>query len=167
VKRVEDSPITGVVRVLPDRSSKQLGEIELECGMKAIFKETIKVSVAVGDNVACWLEKDKGGNCKDRKWKGELVYVVARLELSSLSSSSSSSSVTYDASTSTTSSTTSSSPSSDDSDRLNCIVCTENPRAVLFVECTHLVCCEVCASKLNLCPICRGKITTKIKATIS
>ena len=39
-----------------------------------------------------------------------------------------------------------------------CCVCLEDPPVVTFSACNHTVCCEVCATDLDLCPICRALI---------
>ena len=43
-----------------------------------------------------------------------------------------------------------------------CIVCMSEPRQVKFI-CRHFICCDVCASQVSKCPLCRVK--TKIKIT--
>jgi len=44
-----------------------------------------------------------------------------------------------------------------------CSVCLDARPNQTFVPCGHCVCCEECASKLEDCPVCRKKITQKVK----
>jgi len=44
-----------------------------------------------------------------------------------------------------------------------CSVCLDAKPNQTFVPCGHCVCCEECASKLEDCPVCRKKITQKVK----
>jgi len=41
-----------------------------------------------------------------------------------------------------------------------CVVCLDAPSAMLFLPCSHIVCCATCAPQLDgdLCPACRAKI---------
>jgi len=50
-------------------------------------------------------------------------------------------------------------------DRL-CVVCQENPREVLILECGHLCCCANCGQMLDpaICPVCRAQITRLVPA---
>ncbi len=46
-----------------------------------------------------------------------------------------------------------------------CVICLDKARAVTFVPCGHLCCCEACggdsASGLVSCPVCRQSITAR------
>lgn len=44
-----------------------------------------------------------------------------------------------------------------------CIVCCNNKRNVLFMNCKHMLCCDTCSEKINECPICKTNIIKKIK----
>lgn len=48
---------------------------------------------------------------------------------------------------------------------LKCILCCENFRNTLFINCKHFVCCENCSLQINddACPVCRQPVTEKIK----
>lgn len=50
-----------------------------------------------------------------------------------------------------------------------CVVCLNNPREVLILECGHICCCVECGYSLNpaLCPVCRGPIARFVPAYIS
>ena len=47
--------------------------------------------------------------------------------------------------------------------QLQCVVCHNTERNVVFLPCKHFACCEVCANNLytNKCPTCRGIIEEK------
>ncbi|XP_071948893.1 uncharacterized protein [Antedon mediterranea] len=44
-----------------------------------------------------------------------------------------------------------------------CVVCLENNSNILFLNCGHVCCCFTCSGPINLCPLCRRPIETKIK----
>ena len=46
--------------------------------------------------------------------------------------------------------------------RNECIVCMDNPRAVLFLPCNHCVVCATCADALQECPFCNGAVAGRI-----
>jgi len=48
-----------------------------------------------------------------------------------------------------------------------CSVCLNAKPNQTFVPCGHCVCCEECASNLEVCPLCRKKITQKVKSFFS
>ena len=48
-------------------------------------------------------------------------------------------------------------------ERLTCRICTENPVAVAFLPCGHLVCCIDCAPAMRKCPICHELVKGTIK----
>jgi len=51
----------------------------------------------------------------------------------------------------------------EDEDELDCIICMDGPKAIVFIPCGHYSVCKVCSSKLeNKCPICRSKIKTAV-----
>ncbi|WP_157237059.1 RING-HC finger protein [Endozoicomonas elysicola] len=47
------------------------------------------------------------------------------------------------------------------SSQLECTVCMENDRNVVFAKCHHLVVCGGCAEELKECPVCRGEVKEK------
>ena len=47
-----------------------------------------------------------------------------------------------------------------------CIVCIENEICMIFRPCNHLCVCENCSEKINICPMCRQLITSKIKVKL-
>jgi hypothetical protein len=48
----------------------------------------------------------------------------------------------------------------------NCLICFVNKRDIIIYPCNHICSCEKCSSLLHKCPICRIKITAKIKVFI-
>lgn len=48
-----------------------------------------------------------------------------------------------------------------------CCVCFEHERNVLLQPCAHLALCATCGEKVAACPICRVRITKRIKVKIS
>jgi len=50
-------------------------------------------------------------------------------------------------------------PTKEDNTNGTCIVCMDAPLETVFLECGHLACCNSCAEKLKLCPICRKPIS--------
>ena len=44
--------------------------------------------------------------------------------------------------------------------RVECVVCMDRPRAVLFLPCNHLVVCASCAT--DECPYCSGAVESQI-----
>lgn len=46
---------------------------------------------------------------------------------------------------------------------MNCAICYENDRDVVFIPCKHNVCCIKCSKSIRQCPVCRFKITDIIK----
>ena len=51
--------------------------------------------------------------------------------------------------------------------RLECTVCMEVERSVLFLPCQHAATCAGCAAELDECPICRAAIVTKHAMNLS
>ncbi|EFC44201.1 predicted protein [Naegleria gruberi] len=49
----------------------------------------------------------------------------------------------------------------------NCIVCMENQREIVFLQCKHFITCSSCADQLRECPICRQSITKSMKVILS
>lgn len=45
---------------------------------------------------------------------------------------------------------------------MECVVCEDRPRKVLFQPCGHLHACVNCAPLLAICPVCRGEIAGRI-----
>jgi len=44
-----------------------------------------------------------------------------------------------------------------------CSICMENPNEIVFVPCGHNCVCHECGEGLRDCPLCRTKITQKVK----
>ena len=44
------------------------------------------------------------------------------------------------------------------SDITLCIICYKKTKNIVYHNCNHLVCCEDCANKVDICPICRKEI---------
>ncbi|EZA50656.1 Apoptosis 1 inhibitor [Ooceraea biroi] len=57
-------------------------------------------------------------------------------------------------------------PPKPDKEDLPCSCCYSNRRNILFMTCHHVVACETCANKLDMCPICREKIQFRYKICI-
>jgi hypothetical protein len=55
------------------------------------------------------------------------------------------------------------------SQAVNCCLCLDAPKAVLFQPCGHVTTCASCAkrSDLNHCPVCQSPVTAKLPAFIS
>jgi hypothetical protein len=47
-----------------------------------------------------------------------------------------------------------------------CVVCMESTYNTAFSSCGHVCCCDKCAKVINKCPICRKKITNRIRVYI-
>lgn len=45
----------------------------------------------------------------------------------------------------------------------DCIVCSDNPRELVFHPCNHAVCCEPCGSRVKKCLICRAPVGSRSK----
>ena len=47
----------------------------------------------------------------------------------------------------------------------DCMICTVEPKGMLFLPCAHMACCVSCGvgAHVQLCPICRGKIDSKVE----
>ena len=43
-----------------------------------------------------------------------------------------------------------------------CLVCLDHKRAVFFLPCKHMVCCDVCSNRVETCPCCRGEINKRV-----
>ena len=52
-------------------------------------------------------------------------------------------------------------------DRLQCVICVDAERSVLFLPCSHVAACGGCAARLDECPICRGAIEQKVALNMS
>jgi hypothetical protein len=61
------------------------------------------------------------------------------------------------------------SPKQDASDSASCIICLSGPKEMCFVPCGHVCCCSTCAATpgMRTCPICRARITTRVKIFLS
>ena len=44
-----------------------------------------------------------------------------------------------------------------------CIACMLNEICIIFRPCNHLCTCENCSEKINICPMCRQLITSRMK----
>jgi len=45
-----------------------------------------------------------------------------------------------------------------------CVVCLDKQPQLLFLPCSHFVCCESCGKNLDTCPTCRAKLCGKCRA---
>jgi hypothetical protein len=46
---------------------------------------------------------------------------------------------------------------------LECAVCFQSPRNIVFLPCRHLVSCLLCANRIEVCIICRGQISERMQ----
>jgi hypothetical protein len=51
--------------------------------------------------------------------------------------------------------------------RLECALCMDAERNVLFLPCSHVVACGGCAALLSDCPMCRREIEQKLPLNLS
>ncbi len=51
-------------------------------------------------------------------------------------------------------------------DAMKCVVCMAKTKAICFVPCQHVCCCDDCAKLQDKCPMCRGRITQAIRVFI-
>ncbi|XP_065331544.1 uncharacterized protein LOC135933987 [Cloeon dipterum] len=49
-----------------------------------------------------------------------------------------------------------------DGTQLDCCICLDQKRSMVFVPCGHVACCHRCADQLSNCPVCRTKIDMKL-----
>jgi len=49
-----------------------------------------------------------------------------------------------------------------DEETLDCVICMDNLKEIVFDPCGHFYTCEKCSSKVKICPICRSNITNRI-----
>ncbi|CAB3374166.1 Hypothetical predicted protein [Cloeon dipterum] len=49
-----------------------------------------------------------------------------------------------------------------DGTQLDCCICLDQKRTMVFVPCGHVTCCYGCADQLSICPVCRTKIDMKL-----
>lgn len=52
---------------------------------------------------------------------------------------------------------------SNSADQHLCTICMDGQSNMTFVPCGHVAACEACASKVQICPICRQTITSRLK----
>lgn len=45
---------------------------------------------------------------------------------------------------------------------VDCIICMDADKNIIFYPCKHYYCCSKCSTNLKLCPICRNRIKLKI-----
>eukprot|EP00756_Hemistasia_phaeocysticola_P048566 Hpha_TRINITY_DN22983_c0_g1::TRINITY_DN22983_c0_g1_i1::g.153984::m.153984 len=50
---------------------------------------------------------------------------------------------------------------SEELERELCQLCWENRRCVIFAPCLHMVCCSLCADRVDECPLCRERVTQR------
>ena len=48
-----------------------------------------------------------------------------------------------------------------------CVICLEEARAVVFLPCKHIACCEKCAKAIKNCPVCRTAVESILQVFIS
>ena len=44
-----------------------------------------------------------------------------------------------------------------------CSLCMERERSIIFAECGHGCCCEVCAMQVDCCPLCRAVVVKRLR----
>jgi hypothetical protein len=50
---------------------------------------------------------------------------------------------------------------------IECVICMDAERSVLFLPCRHITCCTDCARHLHACPVCRQTIDDRLEVAIS
>lgn len=48
-----------------------------------------------------------------------------------------------------------------------CTVCLDQPSKMVFIPCGHICTCQVCAPQVDLCPVCRLVIMTKVETFVA
>jgi len=51
----------------------------------------------------------------------------------------------------------------ENSNSIECLVCSDNKRDVIFQPCSHIVTCHLCASRVKKCLLCKEKVQARIK----
>jgi len=51
--------------------------------------------------------------------------------------------------------------------KIDCSVCMEESRQILFVPCGHVVTCVGCSEQVEICPMCRAQINSRMRAYIT
>ena len=46
---------------------------------------------------------------------------------------------------------------------MECKICFDRPIEVLLLPCKHLVCCQTCGALSSTCPVCRGRVSERIR----
>lgn len=49
------------------------------------------------------------------------------------------------------------SQSKENDEVVECVICMENPKTVVFKTCGHVCCCDDCSKEFKLCPVCRAE----------
>ena len=50
--------------------------------------------------------------------------------------------------------------------QLTCKICWEAVVGIIFLPCSHLVCCVQCSAAMTQCPVCRTRVAGTIKVNI-
>ena len=50
-----------------------------------------------------------------------------------------------------------------DSDQHSCVICLDEKSNMTFIPCGHVATCETCSNNVQLCPICRQTIASRLK----
>ena len=48
-----------------------------------------------------------------------------------------------------------------------CVVCMDNPRDVVILDCGHICACKRCGDMLSTCPVCRGQVARIVPTFVS
>lgn len=48
-------------------------------------------------------------------------------------------------------------------EKRECVVCLDSPLEIVFIPCGHICTCISCSKLINVCPLCRSKLTQKFK----
>jgi len=51
------------------------------------------------------------------------------------------------------------------SDFIECTICMDKNKNIIFYPCRHFYCCSHCSKSLDICPICRCDIHIKLQFT--
>eukprot|EP01125_Pyxidicula_operculata_P016692 TRINITY_DN5775_c0_g1_i1.p1 TRINITY_DN5775_c0_g1~~TRINITY_DN5775_c0_g1_i1.p1 ORF type:complete len:470 (+),score=21.03 TRINITY_DN5775_c0_g1_i1:1-1410(+) len=63
--------------------------------------------------------------------------------------------------------TTTSSSSNNENNNLDCSICLERTKSILFEPCMHLSTCDSCSTYVETCPVCRTVIQRRLKVFIT
>ena len=54
----------------------------------------------------------------------------------------------------------------DERRKILCVVCKDREKNYTLIPCGHMACCSICADRLEICPVCRARVTSSVKTFI-